>query len=606
MSIYSPETKIFYGPKDSDHRLIPSPNITISIEFNYSNDTIIGYTYIVNLSGSVTALDLRELANGDQIPSSSGYSTGAVIDHIHKLRQILTQNGNILHVVNGSDDSHILRAKGGILRSFTLDESPNNWVSFANYSASLEFHSIDFLSATESCNSTFLDPATFNTDGIVDINKYKIKSFQDSWSFTFNEEESFNKVKVNDIGVNLNINNHSFNIQYTISATGKHFFTYNNEDTGESKLIPAWEQAKNFVQYRLYTQVTNLISNVLKDQYSSACSGTTDGLDDVLSPGNGPGLLQDLASKYKIYNEQISCEASESEGSFSATYNAIVKTSFGNNAWSSPEAKHTITKSITTTNTNGNSITNISVNGTIEGLIEGGIIRINQPLILPDKGSLLISGNQAITKYANAKNTLNKIYNDSDYNNGIGEYGKRDLRPFFKEVLGINLANLNMSLSTNDYIPDPPHPVSFNLTHDYNAGTINYSIEYSNNKFCGRKFNNISIQTNNPNKVIAVFNIPNSNQCPLVQELGTYTAKVVNLSIQGVDTSEAGQPTDLNLVNEVLNTLSLGCYDSGYLPVTLPPAGTYVITQKQYTKNPIDGSFTVEMSYICGTSGCHI
>ena len=220
------------------------------------------------MSGSITALDLRNLAYGASLPSSTDYGTGAVIDHIYKIRNILTQNGNILHIVNGVDDSHILKAKGGILRSFTIDESPNNWTSFANYSASLEFHSVDFLSATEDCNNIFLDPCTFNTNGILDIQKHKIKSFEDSWSFTFNESETFNKIKNTDTNTNLNINNHSFNIQYSISATGKHFFNYSDEETGASTILPAWEQAKNFVQDRLYNQVTSLISSVLKDNYN--------------------------------------------------------------------------------------------------------------------------------------------------------------------------------------------------------------------------------------------------------------------------------------------------------------------------------------------------
>lgn len=606
MSTYSPDTKIFYGPLDSDHRIIPAPTVNISIQFNYSNDTVIGYTYIVDLSGSVTSLDLRNLSNGDEIPSSPQYNSGAVIDHIHILRKILTQNGNILHIVNGVDNSHILKAKGGILRSFSIDESPNNWTSFANYSASLEFHSIDFLSSTENCSNIFLDPTTFNPNGIVDIEKYKIKSFQDSWSFTFNDQESFSKIKINDIGTNLNINNHSFNIQYSISATGKHFFVYANELTGEgTKLLPAWEQAKNFVQDRLYNQVTSLINNILKDTYDDSCI-SSDGLDDILEPNSGDGLLKGLGdNKYKIFNELITCETSESEGSFSVTYSATVKTTLGNLAWSSVDTKHTINKSITTNNTNGNSITNISLKGTIEGLIEGGLIRINQPINLPSNGSLFIHNNQNTNKYTNAQNLLNKIYSANDYGAGLGENGKRDLKPFFKSALGISLFALNMGVNPSDTIPHPPHPITFNLTHDYNAGTINYTVEYSNSQACGRKFNAITIQTTNPNKVIAVFNVPNSNNCPIIQELGTYTSKVVNLTIQGIDSSEIGQPSNLNLVNEV-NSALIGCYDEGYLPVSLPPPGTYIVTQKQYTKNPIDGSYTISMSYICGTEGCSI
>jgi hypothetical protein len=605
-SIYQPETKIFYGELISDNRLIPAPNMSISIEYNYSNDTIIGYTYIVNLTGFATSLDLRSLNYGDPIPEPSEYNTGAVLDQIHKLRKTLSQNGSILHVVDGQDNP-ILKAKGGILRSFSVDESSNNWTHFANYTASLEFHSIDFGDAVEDCSSIFLDPSTYNTSGILDITNYKIKSFSDSWSFSFDENESFAKIKNNELNTNLNINNHSFNIEYTINAVGKHVFNYTNEDTGDSTILPAWEQAKNFVQDRLYNQVTNLINNVIKDSYSSACV-SSDGLDDILAPGSGSGLLKGMNdAQYNIFNEQITCEASESAGSFSATYSAIVKSRLGNTSWSSQNTRHTVSKSVaTTTERTGQNNTSISISGTIEGLIEGGLVRINQPIQLPSNGAILIANNPSTTKYNNAKALLDQIYSDSDYGGGLGECGKRDLKPSFKTALGITLAAINTSPNPNDCTPDAPHPISFNLTHDYNAGTINYSIEYSKSKACGKKFSDISIQTTNPTKVLAVFNIPNSYNCPIVQELGTYTSKTVSLTIQGIDSSEIGQPTNLDIVSEITKELSLGCYDMGYLPVTLPPAGTYIITQKQYTRNPIDGSFTINIAYICGTTGCSI
>ena len=231
MSTYDPDIKIYYGTIDDDHRLLPAPDISIGLEYNYSNDTIIGYTYTVNLTGQITALDLRELNNGDEIPNDSNYGIGAIADHINKVRNILTQNGSILHIVKSSNNQSLLKAKGGILRSLSFDESPNNWVHYASYTATLEFHSIDFVSNTESCDNLFLNPSTHTpgSAGIVDINKFKIKTFQDGWSFTFDENEAFNKIKNNDMNINLNINNRSFNIQYNISATGKHFFDYDSE-----------------------------------------------------------------------------------------------------------------------------------------------------------------------------------------------------------------------------------------------------------------------------------------------------------------------------------------------------------------------------------------
>lgn len=606
---YDPDILMYYGPKDEDHRILPAPDISISLEYNYSNDTIIGYTYTISLSGFITALDLRTGS-----PSSNG-GPGAVIDHIEKLKQILVQNGNILHVVDKLGNT-ILKAKGGILRSFNVEDSLNNWVYYAPYTATLEFSSLDLADKTEDCSNIFLDSSTYSVDGIVDITKFKIKSFNDSWSFTFDENDSFNRIKTNDVGQNMDINNRSFNIQYTISATGKHFFVYNDEEAGSSKVLPAWEQAKNFVQYRLHKQVTSLIDNVLKDNYTSACS-SSDGQDNILEPGSGPGLFKSYDDKYKIFNEQITCQTSESDGSFSATYSAIVKSQLGNTLWSTPSTKHTVTKSVASTSRYQVlkdvppddpppllADTNISVKGTIEGLIEGGLIRSAGPITLPSKGSILI-GSSSSTKYDNAKLLLAKIYNDSDYNGGFGEFGKKDLKKEYKDILNITMDALGITPSSADTIDDPPHPTSFSLTHDYNTGTINYTVEYSNRP-CGRKFHDISIQTTNPTKISAVMNIPNSFSCPIIQELGTYTAKKVSITVQGVDNSMMGQPTQYDLVTGVLGDLSLDCFSAGYLPITLPPEGTYIITEKKYTKNPINGSFTVNLSYICNTTGCSI
>lgn len=607
MSTYSPDVKMYYGPIDTDHRLVPAPDISIRLEYQYSNDTIIGYSYIITLTGSVTALDLRALNYGDPIPTSADYGLGAVSDHIHKVRKILTQNGNILQIVNGQDDSIILKAKGGILRSLSFDESPNNWRDYASFTATIEFNSIDFGSSTESCGTLFLDSTTHTpgTAGIVDINKFKIKSFEDSWNISFDDTAPYDMFKTNDLGTNMNINNHSFNIQYTISATGKHFFDYDNEATGVSKLLPAWEQAKNFVQYRLYQQVTNLLDSVLKNTYTDGCT-SSDGLSAINIPGSSAdGLLSDLAdSNYKIYNETITCETSESDGTFSATYNAIVATTKGSTAWSVNGASHTVTKSINKSFDGDAPITNISVNGTIQGYIEGGIITTNVPLQLPSQGAFLIANSSALTKYDNAKLVLDKIYNSSDYNGGIGTSGKKDLKSAFKSALGITLSQLDSSAPSDDPVADPPHPTSFNLTHDYIGGTINYSIEYSSNSSCGKKYNEISIQTTQPTKVIATFSVPNSNSCPIIQELGTYTAKTVSVTISGRDESEMGQPTTISLATELANA-NPGCFAGGYLPIPLPAVGAnHILTQQQYTKNPIDGTFTVNLSYICGTAGC--
>jgi hypothetical protein len=599
MPTYTPDIKMYYGPIENENRLIPAPEISISINYNYSNDTIIGYSYIIDLAGVATGLDLRELSYGDTYESSDNYGLGAVTDHINKLRQILSQNGNMLQIVDGQTNSIILQARGGILRSFSFEESENNWYHFANYSASLEFNSVDFMSSTESCGDVFLDPASFpnGSAGIADINKFKIKEFSDSWSFNFNDSESYNRAIFTEDNNNLNINNVSFNIEYLINAKGKHFYI----DENNSPLLPAWEQAKNFVQYRLYNQVTNLLNNVLKNTYTNGCT-SSDGLSSINVPGSSSGgLLSSLGdSNYTIYNETITCESSESDGSFSATYSAVVSTNSGNSNWSSPATTHKITKSVnSTSDANGIVTKTISLNGTIQGLVEGGIIKAAGPIQLPSKGAITIQPFSTNTKYDNAKLVLDKIYDPSDYSAGIGPTGKRDFKKIFKDILGINLAALNIDPASyaeaDDDRADPPHPSSFNLTHDYNNGTINYSIEYNGNSTCGIKYQQVSIQVNNPNKVIATFNVPNSEEGPVIQELGTFTAKTVSVTIQGLDLSPTGKPQNINISSLVQ------CNN-----ISLPTTGSEsILTQSQYTSNPLDGSYTITLGYICDT-GCDL
>lgn len=112
---YSPQTIIYYGTNgDNNSRLTPVPDFDINIEYQYNNDTIIGYTYNVTLKGNATALDLSTVNYGAEydVNTVSNGNIGGVIDHINRLRKILHQNGNILYVVDGSTNNTILRAKG--------------------------------------------------------------------------------------------------------------------------------------------------------------------------------------------------------------------------------------------------------------------------------------------------------------------------------------------------------------------------------------------------------------------------------------------------------------------------------------------------------------
>lgn len=604
---YNPKVRMFYGTLGSSNsRITPAPLLSISTTLAYSNDTIIGYNYVVNLTGQITAVDLSE-------GSSVGeFGVGSIIDHAHKIRKLLSQNGNILTVTDEYDSEvPILKAKGGILKSFDISDSPNNWINYVNYTATIEFQAIEFIGASwksytqEDCSNIFLSSDTYSADnaGILDVSKYKIKSFEDSWSFNFDENEAYHRIKNIDNNNYLNIDNSGFNIEYSINATGKNAYVYTDEDNSTVKIIPAWEQAKNFVQYRLHEQVTNLVNNfgVLNTNKGSGCSPTGE-LTSLTQPGSSGGLMEGLGG-FDIFNEVVNCDVSESEGSFSVSYSAIVKRNTYNN-YSSVNTKHKISKSYKTTNNNGVLITNISIEGNIEGLIPGGLINSPDSISLPSTGKFFLAPNSGKpnlygNKYDHAKELLDKLYSDEDYNEGTGQNGKRDLKQNFKELLGVTYETLNSSAPENDEIVDGPHPTSFNLTHDYINGTINYSLEYSSNATCGRKHREISIQNTSSVPVYAQFDIPNGGSVPIFQPLNTRTASNVTVTITGIDLSEDVQPTNFNIHNEFNVT-----YEN--FPVDIPLPGTFILTASQTTKNPLDGSFTATKTFICNTNGCYI
>jgi hypothetical protein len=580
--IYKPNIEMFYGTvNDNDSKIIPAPNMSIGITYDYANDTIIGYTYNITLNGTITSLDLRNLAYGDEYdPTEYNHrNIGSLADSIDKTRFLLAQNGNVLHITDAATGTTFFKAKGGILRSFNVGESNNNWANSASFTATIDFNAID-INDVEDCYSSFLDITGFPTNdkGIVEINAYKLRSFSDSWSFSF-EDETYDVNGQNEAGGYINLDNSHFKLSYQANATGKSYYVYSDDDTSASTLIPAWEQAKNFVQYRLYHQVTSLIDGVLKT-YTSGC-GSEDGLNDINIPGNTTsGLLSSLGdSNYSIFNEEISCDSSESQGTFSANYSCIVRRSTGG-PYSPSNCFHTVQKSTNDNNSTGNTVRNINLTGKITGLMEGGIVRSNKPIELPAQGKLFIYNNMnGQEKINNALGLLNSIY--------FSNNNTRDFYDHFKTALNINFDGLQ-GLS-ND-----PNPTSFNLTYNYLEGTIDYSVEYSSRNNCSTSYSLITVDIEDRTKVFVVLDIPGSNSCGVVQPLGTYTLKKVNVTIEGYNSANAIAPGQINL--ESLIDCANSCGETPSLPINIP-GGT--ITDQTYTLDPFTGKYTINVSYMC-------
>lgn len=579
-------TKMYYGPNDNtdtDYMLVPAPTITINKELLYSNDSVIGYTYNVNLQGYAT--NYRKTNSSENPSSSKDYvskNIEKVLGGMEIIRKILSRNSSNLSIYDSSSNL-LIKCKGGNLRSLNFDDTDNNWAAYATYSASIEFNEVEFLGESVSCLSSDLDPST-KSPNVVDTNIHKIKSFNDGWSFSVGEQ-SFDYARTTDDDKDLKVHNMVINASYNISVTGKNY--YNND-----LLIPAHEQARIFAQKRLYDRVKQLVSggssNILKvttDVDSEPCGSNT--LTDMHQ--DGLGILGNIT--YLPFNETVSCDISESDGTFSANYSCILKSKANGMTYSGSNIIHTISKSRTRETQSGSRDNYIlSIDGTIQGLVLGGVIYSAGNFFLPSNGSFVISSSDSINKYSAANSFYATIGNEED------------LEDNFKTVLNITFDELNVDSSDCTNLPTFPKPSSFNLTRNYIDGTINYSAEYSTENGCnqdGEAVTNVSITTENPVPVLAEFTIPNGNF--VIQDIKTVTAKKITVNIDG---RKSG---DRECCNNLTTIISDAACSSVSLPpnVTLPNPAKYILTQKTRTDNKIDGTYNIVLSYIC-EPGCSI
>lgn len=564
---YSPAAKVFYGPPNTvisdGNRIVPAPLISISTNFNYANDSLIGYDYNVTLTGFITTLDLTKTTP----VSNTIESLAGRIDQISK---ILHFNGGTLVATDGSD-AEIIKARGGILKSFNIDQSNNLWTETAPFTAEFTFNEIEYfgcdLNQNISCEGLIYQGGSYNS-ALIDMSKYKISNFTDGWSFEMNNDMMHSKYN--------GIHNDSIDIKYDISADGKLFFK-------DDKVLPAWEQAKNFVQDRLYSSVTSLISNILNKSNTSndGCSPSLNISTIHQTSTSNNGIVNLLSADYNIFNEQIQCTTSESAGTFSASYSAKIKR-IHTSTVSTPNSIHTFTVNKTTTTKPTSSI-NIVVNGNIEGLIPGGLINSPSAIELPQNGRLLLTKDNinTTTKYNSALEAYNKISSGDD------------LVQDFKTLL--NIDNSALGIST----PGFPKSSNHSVNHSYGDGTISYTTTFNSNISCldNTPIRSISITENDPIPRIAEFIVPGRSGGPIIQRLGSDQPKTIDINMTGYSSG---------LINCCFNPSSIlsGICISGIplLPNSGIPAANIsglILINDSYNTNILDGSFSIQRKYTC-------
>lgn len=532
----------------------PSPTVSYSTNLNSANDLVVGYTHTIKLNGYCIAI------------SPYPPSDCAAMVSAKQIKDIFNSNGSALVVTynDGNGPQYVLSFVDVKIKSINFDESSNHWSKYIPYSIELECNHINLsddqsLTTINQGDENLLVSNNLHSDDIVDITKYKIKSFSENVDFNF-DDNIFDQISLEvpsgAYPSGTVIFNNYFTFNYSLSAIGKHDIVIDNNS--RKFTMPPWESAKRFVHTRLLQQINQLINKTFlaTNEYKL--------LNDLhINNQNNPTVQY---TRYNLFNEVINFNVSESDGSFDVQYTVLLKKSCVNNypgfinntttdIGCSNYALHKVTKKVDRTFTaheqTNEYVTEITINvdGEIIGLVPGagvtslGNLILDKLPIAGGQGAFLTMNSDIVTytnsKYAYANDLLGRIMTF-----GTTPNSRFDLTQDFKTVLNINASTLEIAPNT------VIKPSTISVTKNPINGTINYSVSYNNKYNCDRNHFAIDISVENPTPVIAEFIIPNNSKingvierkqdgtplCPghsVIQKLGTQTSKKITVNVKG-------------------------------------------------------------------------
>jgi len=583
---------LFEDTANDTNRLVPAPIININPEIYYVNDSVIGYTYNITLKGYANALRLNE-----RPPDSPSYGLGEVISHMDHIRKVFSANGGKLYVKASNNSSQdILVAKGATIKSITFEPSENLWINYAPYTIELEVNEIDFIGCSIetndiiNCSQSFLHlppsltgtipSGIYPSDYLVDFKKYKIKEFSDKFSFTI-DDEVYSELP--------SIVNHNFSVSYSINATGKNFYI-------DNKLIPSWEMAKLFCQNRLVNQISGIFDKTLvvmqpNNYEAHKAIDTSEQIFNNINPNlsTHSGLIN-LEQYYKIYNEVISCDTSESDGTFGLTYNAVFKKYDPTKGDGENSALHTFTKSVNHEDADRQQVS-ISVQGTVQGLVEGGLISdLNKDdFELPSSGTFIGKKTTNKTKYDFAKiSFLSYIQNNT------GD----DLQPTLKEQLNITNSGLLLTGPGGAPKTGQPKPTSFVIDHNYHSGSIDYTASYDsvNANTFDLGYTNVSITRTFPTDIIQEFIVPGRAAGPIIQKINARNPGKIAVRVEGMSPKNIATSASISPCSGIPDYSDIAGIEA---LIAIDSHPDYIKTSEEYVKNNIDGSFSISLEYLC-------
>lgn len=603
--------RVYYGPitdptSVDEFALSPAPLFTINTDPIYVGENIIGSIERITLTGYLTSINqAKEEAGTNGLPY--------IMNRISELKSLFGHNGYTLLVKQGGQD--LIKAVGSKVVSFNIERTENNWVNYATYTVELEFGSISYLGCGGeelTCEDFVfgLDANAPYNDGLIDVSNYRIRTFSDSWSFELGEEIYQN---IGDTTTPYSLSNQYFTLTYTLDAEGYHYYN------GNGHLIPAWEQAKNFCQHRLYQQLNEgLIGAGVKPGILVLTTEDRDGTcspDDEATINNlykvNPtkfSLLGDLErdTEYKPFNETIDTTASESNGTFSLSYTVLIKRITPNTVWDkNSKVLHTITRSKNVANDNKEETTSISIDGNIQGLVEGGLILNPQVVQLQQQGQLLIvPDNDGTGKYQAAKEALDEIYTVDPTNSKNVDFE----RNFKERILEATYEALGVDEESGfTGLPSGPKIQTMNISHDFSGGSISYQASFDSKDVAYEQiyFTEFTVTQQDPVEVIAEIVVPGKADGTVVQRMNTTTPRTISIAMNGFMPPDYSGNFDY-YSNKVCSSGNFIPHMNEMFPDRIlandanninDDTQVAFLTADSESLNPLDGSFTATRTY---------
>jgi hypothetical protein len=626
----NPVLNMYYN----DNIIRPTPNISYNTEIAYKNDTVAGYIYKINLTGYIFAKDF----------------VGGVAEGITYINNVFSSNGYILQIdsiYNDGSASPVFMANNILVRNLKFEESENNWVKYAKYSVELESMNTlvgeDLRQYVASVRGGFLNPITIsnlNSPFMADIGGYAIKDWSEQFDIQTGDSQiqrttivekrfQYNQpIESTPISIVTTLGGEYFTISYTVQATGKQITSVDNNKN--KRMLPAWEHAKRFVHTKLLQQMGGLFNSFLSmnnqvdisQMGANGQNGAFSSFKDLHANG-----ITTLPS-FGLYNEHISFDVSESNGSFSATYNAMIKRHCPfddvggsvNSDYTFPcydNVLHVVSKSVTQAfeaneeNSTVNRNTSITINGTITGLVPGGILNPGSRIHINNlkTGSFLCYNSNSQYPQVGGAGGYDKSYYANFAFDHLFNYNNFDLIPKFKELLGVTPFALNVS-PTASLLPS-----NMNITRDLINGNINYTATYDTKYNCDPNNFEINVSTTESVPLVAEFTVPNNNikdangvLCDngkgysVMQLLGTFTPKTVDVTINASVASDfnkccLGTSDNWNLLDYNMMQLESFVIPAG---MNIPYIGeNYALTKKSKTFSFPKGDMSFSLSYVC-------